>query len=481
MKNSITVFLPQGIAEENIKELCESPIVNEVIVLTDKDEIQLKENIRCLKIDYLFSSKTIELILKNCQSDYFLFYTQNSDFSLGKNALERFLQIAQQTRAGLLYSDFKQKDEDNVVVNHPLIDYQIGSVRDDFEFGTMLFFNKKICFEALNNSKIHFRFAGLYHLRLSIATQQLPFHINEYLYTINNIIDKRKSGEKQFDYVDPKNREVQLEMEKVCSIYLEKIGALIKPNLNDVEFDEDFDTEASVIIPVRNREKTIADAIQSVLNQKTDFPFNLIIIDNHSTDKTTEIIDSFVKKDKRIIHIVPSRNDLGIGGCWQVGIEHRQCGKFAVQLDSDDVYETEETLQKIVSEFYKQKCAMLIGAYTMTNFEMQPIPPGLIDHKEWTDKNGPNNALRINGLGAPRAFYTPILRKIGVPNTSYGEDYALGLQISHSYKIGRIYESIYLCRRWQDNTDASLSVEKINMNNHYKDKLRTIEILSRIK
>ena len=316
---------------------------------------------------------------------------------------------------------------------------------------------------------------------MNIASQCLPFHINEYLYTINNIIDKRKSGEKQFDYVDPKNREVQLEMEKVCSIYLEKIGALIEPNLNDVEFDEDFDTEASVIIPVRNREKTIADAIQSVLNQKTDFPFNLIIIDNHSTDKTTEIIDSFVKKDKRIIHIVPSRNDLGIGGCWQVGIEHRECGKFAVQLDSDDVYETEETLQKIVSEFYKQKCAMLIGSYTMTNVEMEPIPPGLIDHKEWTDENGPNNALRINGLGAPRAFYTPILREIGVPNTSYGEDYALGLQISHSYKIGRIYESIYLCRRWQDNTDASLSIEKVNTNNHYKDKLRTIEILSRIK
>lgn len=480
MKNSITIFLPQRPIDKNIKKLCELSIVKEVIFLTDNIENETQQDCKTLKIDYIFSSETINRIIEHCQSPYFLFYTQNSSFSLGKNALERFLQIASQVKAGLLYSDFRQKDENNIICNHPLIDYQLGSLRDDFDFGPLLFFNKNVCLEAQKNTNSDFRFAGMYNLRLSIATKSLPFHIDEFLYTVNNIIDKRKSGEKQFDYVDPKNRIVQVEMEKVCSIYLKKIGALITPNLNEVLFDENFTTEASVIIPVRNREKTIADAIQSILKQKTDFSFNLIIINNHSTDKTTEIIDSFAQKDKRIIHIIPLRNDLGIGGCWQTGIEHKDCGKFAVQLDSDDVYETENTLKKIVSEFYKQKCAMLIGSYTMTNFEMKPISPGLIDHKEWTDENGPNNALRINGLGAPRAFYTPILRKIGVPNTSYGEDYALGLQISHQYKIGRIYESIYLCRRWQDNTDASLSIEKINANNHYKDKLRTIEILSRI-
>ena len=479
MKNNITVFLPLRAENETLKELCNSPIVKEIIFLVDQKETEISEKYKTLIIDYIFSSDTINRMIEECQTPYFLFYTQHSDFSLGKNALERFLQIAKQTKAGILYSDFREKNENQSTSLHPLIDYQLGSVRDDFDFGPLLFFNKEFCLKAQETSTNDFHFAGLYNLRLNIASQCLPFHIDEYLYTVNNIIDKRKSGEKQFDYVDPKNRNVQLEMEKACTIYLKKIGALIEPNGNEVQFIDEFTTEVSVIIPVRNREKTIADAIQSVLTQKTNFDFNLIIINNQSTDKTTEIINSFAEKDSRVIHLIPSRSDLGIGGCWQTGIEHKECGKFAVQLDSDDVYETPETLQKIVDEFYKQKCAMLIGSYTMTNFEMEPIPPGLIDHKEWTDENGPNNALRINGLGAPRAFYTPILREIGVPNTSYGEDYALGLQISHSYKIGRIYESIYLCRRWQDNTDAALSIEKTNANNHYKDKLRTIEILSR--
>ena len=293
--------------------------------------------------------------------------------------------------------------------------------------------------------------------------------------------DTRKSGEKQFDYVDPKNRAVQIEMEDACTNHLKRIGGYLPPKFQEIDFNKgDFANEASVIIPVRNRERTLEDAIRSVLSQKTDFKFNLIVIDNHSTDRTSDIIEKYAQADKRVIHLIPERTDLGIGGCWNAGIDHPACGKFAVQLDSDDVYEDEHTLQTMVNAFYEQKCAMVVGSYTMTNINMEPIPPGVIDHKEWTPENGRNNALRINGLGAPRAFYTPLLREIRVPNTSYGEDYALGLYFSRRYQIGRIMKSVYLCRRWDDNSDAALDISKINANNSYKDKIRTIELMARI-
>ena len=361
------------------------------------------------------------------------------------------------------------------------IDYQEGSLRDDFNFGSVLCYNTLALKKAVKRMKKEtYQFAGLYDLRLKVSQKYPLVHINEYLYTeIEN--DTRVTGQKIFDYVDPKNRQLQLEMEQVCTQHLKDVGAWLEPTFKQIEFDKEiFEVEASVIIPVRNRIRTIRDAIESVLRQKTTFPFNLIVIDNHSTDGTTEAIDAF-KSDSRLIHLIPERDDLGIGGCWNMGVHHTQCGKFAVQLDSDDVYSDVDTLQKIVNAFYEQQCAMVVGTYQMTNFEMQMIPPGIIDHREWTTENGRNNALRINGLGAPRAFYTPVLREIKVPNTSYGEDYALGLNISRHYQIGRIYDVLYLCRRWYDNTDASLDIEKMNEHNLYKDRIRTWELQARKK
>jgi len=378
----------------------------------------------------------------------------------------------------LVYSDYFEI-KDGVRSNYPVIDYQEGSLRDDFNFGSVLFYNAANLKKAVAETTENYQFAGLYNLRLKVSQQAELVHMNEYLYAEVEI-DTRKSGEKQFDYVDPKNRAVQIEMEAACTDHLKAICGYLAPQFKEIAFDEsNFPVEASVIIPIRNRVKTVEDAIKSVLMQKTNFDFNLIIVDNFSTDGTSELIQKYAKVDSRVIHITPNRNDLGIGGCWNEGVHSEQCGKFAVQLDSDDVYQTENTLQIIVDAFYAQNCAMVIGSYTMTNFAMETIAPGLIDHKEWTPENGRNNALRINGLGAPRAFYTPVLRDIKVPNTSYGEDYALGLRISREYQIGRVYESVYLCRRWDENSDASLDVVKMNGHNLYKDKIRTVELKAR--
>jgi hypothetical protein len=361
-----------------------------------------------------------------------------------------------------------------------LIDYQAGSLRDDFNFGSVLFYRSDLLKLAASTMTVDFKFAGLYDLRLKVSEKAELFHMNEYLYTEIES-DNRKSGEKIFDYVDPKNRAVQIEMEVACTNHLKNIGGYLAPSFKKIAFtDSSFPVEASVIIPVRNRVKTIEDAIKSVLTQKTAFDFNLIIVDNYSTDGTSELIQQYAALDKRLIHIIPDRNDLGIGGCWNAGVDSELCGKFAIQLDSDDIYQNDNTLQKIVDAFYEQNCAMVVGSYTMTNFKLEVIPPGLIDHKEWTPDNGRNNALRINGLGAPRAFYTPVLREIKVPNTSYGEDYALGLAISREYQIGRIYDSVYLCRRWDDNSDASLDIVKMNAHNLYKDRIRTIELKARM-
>jgi hypothetical protein len=363
---------------------------------------------------------------------------------------------------------------------HPVTDYQLGSVRDDFNFGSVLLFDAA----ALNRSapdiaSTNYTFAGLYALRLAVSRLSFVMRIPEFLYSKIES-DTRKTGEKQHDYVDPRNRAVQIEMEKAATIHLKKIGAHLEPNFRSIDLDEQkFDVEASVIIPVKNRAKTVSDAVTSVLKQKTTFPFNCIVIDNHSSDGTTEALRDFAAKDSRLIHVTPDRDDLGIGGCWNQGVHHANCGRFSVQLDSDDLYKDETTLQKIVDLFRKEKCAMVIGSYQMTNFKLEEIPPGVIDHKEWTPDNGRNNALRINGLGAPRAFYTPLLRKIKVPNVSYGEDYGVALAISRDYQIGRIYEPLYLCRRWEGNSDADLDIAKTNTYNAYKDRLRTFEIIAR--
>ena len=380
----------------------------------------------------------------------------------------------------MVYADHYQL-VDGILKQAPVIDYQQGSLRDDFDFGSVLLFNSEIF--TLASSILEetvFQYAAFYEMRLMLGNLFQIIHINEFLYTEIET-DTRKSGEKQFDYVNPKNREVQIEMEKVCIKHLKEINAYVRPSSRTVNLDrEAFEFEASVIIPVRNRIRTIRDAVNSALSQQTTFPFNVIVIDNHSTDGTTEALQEF-SADNRLIHIIPQENDLGIGGCWNVGVHHEKCGKFAVQLDSDDLYKDEHTLQKIVDTFYQQNCAMVIGTYLMTDFQMNEIAPGVIDHKEWTVEDGPNNALRINGLGAPRAFYTPILRKIKFPNTSYGEDYAIGLSISREYTIGRIYDVIYLCCRWEGNSDAALDIEKINRNNFYKDSIRTWELQARIR
>ncbi|MFM2293257.1 MAG: hypothetical protein RIS29_3070 [Bacteroidota bacterium] len=464
--------------QNTVNQLQQSTLVNKIYLLVKGENTQI-QGCESLLIDSIQSSATIALIASKSDADYSLIYTKDSALELGQFALERFHRIAEDTQAGLVYADYYEIKA-GVRSNHPTIDYQAGSLRDDFNFGSVLFYNANNLKKAATDTSTDYQFAGLYNLRLKVSQQAELVHMNEYLYTEVEL-DTRKSGEKQFDYVDPRNRAVQIEMEAACTDHLKCIGGYLAPSFQNIEFSEShFPVEASVIIPVKNRVKTIADAIQSVLIQKTSFPFNLIIVDNYSNDGTAELIQGFAQNDERVLHITPARLDLGIGGCWNEGVHDSRCGKFAVQLDSDDVYQDENTLQKIVDAFYAQNCAMVVGSYTMTNFAMETIAPGLIDHKEWTPDNGRNNALRINGLGAPRAFYTPVLRDIKVPNTSYGEDYALGLRISRDYQIGRIYDSLYLCRRWEDNSDASLDVVKMNGHNTYKDKIRTVELKARI-
>ena len=402
---------------------------------------------------------------------------------VGYGAIDRVLTIAESVDAGMLYSDHYAMKE-GVLTKAPVIPYRKGSVRNDFDFGSLRFVKTsllKACADQYRD--MQWKAAGMYELTLFVSRQTEPvFYINEYLYTEDET-DLRKSGDKQFDYVDPRNREVQIEMEQVCTDHLKQIDAYISAeDVTDLALDGgSFPVEASVIIPVKNRARTVEDAIMSAMSQKTTFNYNIIVVDNHSTDGTTQIVNRLANYDPRVIHIVPDREDLGIGGCWNRAIQDPRCGRFAIQLDSDDLYSRESTLQMIVDKFYNERCAMVIGSYRMCDFNLRTLPPGTIDHKEWTDENGRNNALRINGLGAPRAFYTPLLRQIGVPNTSYGEDYALGLSFSRKYKIGRIFEVVYLCRRWEGNSDAALSPEKVNQNNYYKDMLRTLEITTRQK
>lgn len=478
---TINCFIPfssQAQVSETVKGLRACEHVKSIYLLATEKNQEAVEGCELLPVTSLNASATLHAIADHSDADYTLLYTKYTTLELGYFALERMVRIADDSQAGMAYAD-SYHVTDGKQEKAPVIDYQYGSLRDDFNFGSLLLFNAAAFREAASRMTTDFQFAGLYDLRLKLSQKASLVHINEYLYSeVEN--DNRKSGEKIFDYVDPKNRGVQIEMEAACTEHLKAIGGYLEPRFEKIAFDEgNFEYEASVIIPVRNRVRTIADAIESVLKQQTSFKFNLIIIDNHSTDGTTEAIDRFAA-DERVVHLIPERNDLGIGGCWNLGVHHPKCGKFAVQLDSDDVYKDEHTLQTMVNAFYEQNCGMVVGTYMMTDFHMNMIAPGIIDHKEWTPENGRNNALRINGLGAPRAFYTPLLRKVKVPNTSYGEDYALGLNISRRYQIGRVYDVVYLCRRWDDNSDASLSIEKMNANNLYKDRIRTWELQARV-
>lgn len=475
----ITCFIPAlsyEMAQPTIAELRRHRQVDEIVLLTP-EEID-SHDCKSIVVDNMMSSDTMRSIAHNTATEYALIYIKYTPLEIIANGIDRLCQVAGATGCGMLYSDYYQI-VDGERRKNPTIDYQTGSIRDDFNFGSLLFLQTK----ALKQSVAEigeYNFAGLYAMRLAISRNHPILHLDEYLYSEVEM-DTRLSGEKQFDYVDPKNRAVQIEMERACTEHLKQINAWLPPVFKNIDFGGyTFENEASVIIPVLNRSYTIADAIESVLSQKTTFKFNLIIIDNHSSDGTSEIIDRYAAKDKRVIHIIPEEKTLGIGGCWNLGISNPECGKFAVQLDSDDLYETTSTLQTIVDAFYEQQCAMVIGSYTMTDKFMNPIAPGLIDHREWTEENGHNNALRINGLGAPRAFFTPLLKTIAIPNVSYGEDYALGIRICRQYRIGRIYNSLYLCRRWEGNTDAALNIDRVNANNRYKDKLRTIELMARI-
>lgn len=475
----ITCFIAgaeKAILKQTIQELDQSNLIDKIFVVSPTNPGIA--NAEWIEADSFSKTKTIKTISKKTTGNFTLFYTKSLPLKLGQSGLERMMRMASDSNAGMLYSDYFES-KSGTLQPHPVVDYQDGSLRDDFNFGSLVVYKTDALRAAVASMDITYDFAGLYDLRLKISQQNRLVRMPEFLYTEIEK-DTRKTGQKMFDYVDPKNRKLQIEMEQACTAHLKKVDAYLEPKFKEIAFDQsDFPVEASVIIPVRNREKTVGDAIESVLLQETDFDFNLIIVDNFSTDGTSDIIKSFAEKDDRIIHVIPDRNDLGIGGCWNVGVAHEQCGKFAIQLDSDDLYIDNNVINHIVKAFYEQNCAMVVGSYQMVNFKLEEIPPGLIDHKEWTPENGRNNALRINGLGAPRAFYTPVLRDIKVPNTSYGEDYALGLTISRHYQIGRIYDPLYLCRRWEDNSDAELDIQKLNAHNFYKDKIRTMEFWAR--
>lgn len=484
MREKIDLFLPCEYiddAQNALSVLHEYKTVQHIHFLVSADfaaHHQVPEGCTFVITDRLESSNTIASIAENTDADYVMICTRHTTIGWGNNTLERFLRVADDTDAVMVYADHYKMVEGKME-KHPVIDYQSGSLRDDFDFGSLWCIKAQALADYIAQSdREEYQFAALYDLRLYLSRVGEIFHLNEFLYSEAEL-DNRKSGEKQFDYVNPRNREVQIEMEKACTQHLGKVGALIDTTFyRQPDFGEqEFEYEASVIIPVFNREKTVADAVKSAMGQKASFKFNVIVVNNHSTDRTGEILDEL--KADNLIQIIPERTDLGIGGCWNEAINSRFCGKFAVQLDSDDLYSSPKTLQKIVDAFYKQKAAMIIGSYRMCDFDLNTLPPGLIDHKEWTDENGCNNALRINGLGAPRAFFTPLVRQIQFPNTSYGEDYALGLAFSRRYRIGRIYDELYLCRRWGGNSDAALSVEKVNANNLYKDRLRTMELKAR--
>lgn len=439
----------------------------------------------------LLSYDDINKISAAATADYLVLQLKETPIVMGKGGIDRMIHVADETQCLMLYADYYEKKADGTVVKHPTIDYQKGSIRDDFDFGSCVLLRSDFLKLYLLRDPAQYKFASFYDFRLFLSRRGEIFHLNEFLYTEDET-DSRKSGEKQFDYVNPANRDVQIEMEKVATEHIKKINGQVNTYVyRSPDFQaEQFSVEASVIIPVYNREKTIADAVKSALNQQTNFAYNIIVVDNYSTDNTGNILEELVaaqstaglpnaQDQPKLIHLIPDAEGLGIGGCWNEAINSQYCGRFTVQLDSDDLYSSPKTLQRIVDEFYRQKCAMVIGSYRMCNFALETLPPGLISHSEWTEENGPNNALRINGLGAPRAFFTPIVRKLQFPNTSYGEDYAIGLAISRRYKIGRIYDELYLCRRWEGNSDAALSIEKVNANNLYKDRIRTIELTAR--
>ena len=421
---------------------------------------------------------------------YTLVLLNDVEVVMNYHVIQRMLIVARDTQAAMLYSDHYRRKSDGNVVKHPLIDCQLGALRDDFDFGSVVMFRTSVLQQALdelkhclvsgelNVDKLHY--AAFYAIRLAVSRWGSVVRIPEFLYT-DVETDSRSSGVRIFDYQLPDAAVAQQEMEQVCTWHLKRLGAYLPPtDFLDVDFDaEQFPVEATVVMPVLNRVSVIRDAIKSVLMQETTFDFNLMVVDNHSTDGTTEAIDEFTG-DPRVIHIIPDRDDLGIGGCWNLAINDARCGKFAIGLDSDDVYATPATLETMIKQFYRENAAMVCGTYQVTDMNLNVIPPGIVAHREWTPENGRNNLLHVNGVGGPRAFYTPVYRSINVPNINYGEDYAMGLMVSRYYRVGRVYDVMTYARRWSDNTDADLDIEHENANNLYKDRIRTWEVMARI-
>jgi len=479
-KVSAVIFsFDNEICSELISSLKRNTSIHQILVVTGESNVNINTDL-IFESENLFSSETLKKISNATDSSYLILIICDRKIDIEENGLIKLILYAQSTNAGWVYSDFYEsvgaKDE-----VHYLIDYQYGSIRDDFDFGNLILVSTKELKKASENlfaSEKKLNYSGLYDLRLAISRNASIIRLKEPLYRCGK--NRNDLSNKLFLYLDPQNRSIQREYEEVVTHHLKEIGALINTeSTRGIEFDKKSEIDASVIIPVKNRAGTIKDAIDSALNQKFKFSFNVIVVDNYSDDGTSEIIKNISASDERVVHIIPYPKDLGIGGCWNEALIHSKCGKFAIQLDSDDLYSDENALQKIVDKFFDEKCAMVIGSYKLTDYNLKEIPPGIVDHREWTAENGPNNALRINGLGAPRAFYAPLAKEIKFPNVSYGEDYSMGLAISREYKIGRIYDPIYLCRRWEGNTDASLSIEEENKNNFYKDFLRTNEIKAR--
>ncbi|MCK9196050.1 MAG: glycosyltransferase [Syntrophales bacterium] len=499
----ITVVLCRdsyGGADQTIELLASSPLVSRIVVVHDGNALPVWPKCQAIRGDTLASGWIMEAILKKISTRYLLMITGESVIDFGSRALERMVDVLGTTGAGMLYSDYEETTPGGARKERPVNDYQLGSIRDDFHFGPVQFFSTLAVRQALADSGPLpvVKYAALYDLRLKLSLTTPIIHLPERLYAISAFTEINRSSKQQgenkdsdgsqheeshFAYVNPRNLAYQQEMEMVASEHLRRLGAWLSPSFRRLPADRAvYPVAASVVIPVRNREKTIADAVRSALDQETDFAFNVIVVDNHSTDSTTSIVLELTKRYPQVRLLVPERRDLGIGGCWNEAIYSPHCGKYAVQLDSDDLYGDSKSLQRLVDVLYGGRYAAVIGSYTLVDGKGGEIQPGLVDHREWTDENGRNNALRVNGFGAPRAFRTDILRRSGgFPNVSYGEDYAVCLRISRDYRISRIYDSLYLCRRWEGNTDAALSVERTNGNDAYKDRLRTLEIMARQK
>ena len=480
-RSKIRCFLSYT-SDEEVRSAVEgfsaSPHVESVYLLAADDSVVVP-GCRLLS-GSVYMTSTLRRMAEEAGDGYMLISLPGTSFVSGSNFCSRLLAVAEDTRSPLIYSD-SWKEENGTRRPSPRIDCHEGSLRDDFDFGTLLFLRAEDFVEAVSEMESDYLYAAFYDLRLRLSRRGRLFHLREMLYTERPVVVPE--GERQFDYVDPRNRSVQMEMESACTHHLQAVGAWLPPVELSVVYDEedDFPVDISVIIPVYNRVRTIADAVRSASEQQGDFTYNIIVVDNYSTDGTTELLQSLAVENPRLIHLIPEEKGTGIGGCWNYAVNHKACGRFAVQLDSDDLYKGADALQRIVEVFHREKCAMVVGSYELTDWDLRSLPPGLIDHREWSDENGHNNALRINGLGAPRAFYTPLLRENPFPDVSYGEDYAVGLRFSREYKIGRIYDSLYLCRRWEGNSDAALDTERINRNNAYKDSLRFIELAARKK